>query len=163
FINKKTLIANGVRWQGNLPTVNWGTINSDPVTTLGTPTPYQEQAYVMRNNIDVDKIYVEDENAITDPRGAQLAAYLKSVTYDFNNKFINNDHATGDANAFVGIKARIDGGLQYGVWNKAKIDAGGVDLSLAGMTAATANKFVELLANLLWAVGAPNGDGVTLY
>ena len=163
FVNKKTLIANGVRWTGNLPTVNWGAINSDPVTTVGAPTPYQEQAYVMRNAIDVDKIYVEDMNAITDPRGAQLAAYLKSVAYDFNKKFILNDHVTGDANSFVGIKARLDNPDVYGCWSSAKIDGGGVDLTLAAMTATTANKFIELLEQLLWSVDSPNGDGVTLY
>lgn len=163
FVNKKTLIANGVRWTGNLPTVNWGAINSDPVTTVGAPTPYQEQAYVMRNAIDVDKIYVEDMNAITDPRGAQLAAYLKSVAYDFNKKFILNDHVTGDANSFVGIKARLDSPDVYGCWSSAKIDGGGVDLTLAAMTASTANKFIELLEQLLWSVDSPNGEGVTLY
>lgn len=163
FVNKKTLISNGVRWTGNLPTVNWGAINSDPVTTVGAPTPYQEQAYVMRNAIDVDKVYVDDMNAITDPRGAQLAAYLKSVAYDFNKKFILNDHITGDTNSFVGIKARLDSPDVYGCWSSAKIDGGGVDLSLAAMTATTANHFIELLEQLLWSVDSPNGEGVTLY
>lgn len=163
FINKKTLIANGVRWEDNLPSVNWGAINSDPVTTLGTPKPYQEQAYILRNAIDVDKVYVDDENAITDPRGIQLAAYLKSAAYDFNYKFIKNDHVTGDANSFVGLRARIDNGNTYGVWSSAKIDAGGVNLSPAGLTAATANSFLEYVAQLLWSVDSPNGEGVTLY
>lgn len=163
FINKKTLIANGVRWTGNLPSVNWGSINSDPVTTIGTPTPYQEQAYVMRNTIDVDKIYVEDENAIQDPRGAQLAAYLKGVTYDFNDKFVNNNHTTGDPNSFVGIRARLDNAAQYGVWSSAKISAGAVDMSPTGMTQSTANSFVEYIDELLWTVQATEGDGVVLY
>lgn len=164
FVEKKTLIANGVRWEGNLPSVNWGAINSEPVVTIGTPKPYQEQAYVMRNSIDVDKVYVDEINQIVDPRGAQLAAYLKGVAYDFNNKFINNAHdGTGDNNAFVGLKSRIDNGLTYGVWSSAKIDAAGVDLSFTGITAATANKFVEFVEQLLWSVDAPNGQGVTLY
>ena len=80
WVNKKTLIANGVRWQGNLPSVDWTSINSDGVTTVGTPTPYQEQAYVMRNYIDTDKLLVDEENQITNPRSAQLAAYLRSAT-----------------------------------------------------------------------------------
>lgn len=166
FVTRKSLVANGVRWEGNLPSVNWGTINSEPTVTVGTPKPYQEQAFIMRNAIDVDKFLVEDENNITDPRGAQLAAYLKGVTYDFNDKFINNAHdgATGhDNNSFVGLKSRIDNGAQYGVWSSAKIDAGGTDLSLAGMSATTANKFVEQVTQLLWTADSPNGDGVTLY
>lgn len=166
FVTRKSLIANGVRWEGNLPSVNWGTINSEPSVTIGTPKPYQEQAYIMRNSIDVDKFLVEDENNITDPRGAQLAAYLKGVAYDFNYKFIENAHdgATGhDNNSFVGLRARIDNGVQYGVWSSAKIDAGGVDLSLAGVTATTANKFVELVTQLLWTADSPEGDGIVLY
>ncbi len=163
FLNKKSLIANGVRWIGNLPSVNWGTINSDPVTTVGTPTPYQEQAYVLRNNIDVDKIFVEDENAIVDPRGAQLAAYLRAATYDFNYKFLKNDHVTGDANSFVGLRYRLANPSTYGVWSSALIDAGGVDLSLAGMTATTANNFIEDVDQLLWSVDSPDGQSVVLY
>lgn len=163
FVSKKTLIANGVRWEGNLPSVTWGSINSLPGVTSGTPKPFQEQAYIMRAAVKVDKTLVDEENQIADPRGTQLAAYMKAFAYDFNDKFINNDHASGDANSLIGLKARIDGGLQYGVWSSAKIDAGGVDLSKATMTAATANSFIEFLEQLLWTVDSPNGDGVTLY
>src|SRR6185312_2347042 len=156
FVNKKSLNVNGVRWEGNLPTVNWGTLNSEPTVTIGTPKPYQEQAYIMRNTIDVDKYYVEDENTIGDPRGSQLAAYLKGVAYDFNDKFINNAHdGTGDGNSIVGLKSRIANGAMYGVWSSASIDAGGTDLSLAGITATTANKFIEQITQLLWTVDSP--------
>lgn len=167
FVNKATLIANGVRWNGNLPSVNWGTINSVPTGTIGTPTPFQEQAYIIRNNIDVDKYLVMDQNAIADPRGTQLAAYLKAVAYDFNTKFINNDHVSGNSNAIVGLKYRINNGSTFGVRSMNKIDAGGVDLRLATLTAAstkdTGNQFIEYLDQLLWSVDSPNGDGVTLY
>ena len=50
FVTKQTLIANGVRWEGNLPTVTWSQINAEGVVTSGTPTPYQEQAYITRND-----------------------------------------------------------------------------------------------------------------
>jgi hypothetical protein len=167
FVNKPTLIANGVRWNGNLPSVNWGTINSVPTGTIGTPTPYQEQAYIIRNNIDVDKYLIQDQNQIGDARGTQLAAYLKAVAYDFNTKFITNDHVTGNANAIVGLKYRINNGSQYGVRSMNKIDAGGVDLRLATLTTASTkdsgNSFIEYLDQLLWSVDSPNGDGVTLY
>ena len=163
LVNKKSLISNVVRWEGNLPTVNWGTINSEPTVTIGTPKPYQEQAYILRNAIDVDKFLVEDVNNIADPRATQLAAYLKSVAFDFNDTFINNDHASGNANKPVGLRSRIDNGAQYGVWPSAKIDATGTDLSLAGMTATTANKFVEQVTQLLWTADSPEGDNVVLY
>lgn len=161
--NKKSLIINGARFEGNLPSVNWSQLNAEGVTTKGTPTAYQEQAYIIRNYIDVDKFLVEEENAIVDPRSVQTEAYLKALTYDFNNKFFKNDHVTGDVNAPVGLRFRIDNGGTFGVRPENKIDAGGVDLSQASATQATANKFIELLDQLLWSVDSPTGQGVVLY
>lgn len=163
LINKKTLIANGVRFEGNLPTVNWAPLNSEGVTTKGTPTSYQEQLYLIRNYIDVDKVFVEEENAIVDPRATQVEAYLKALTYDFNYKFFKNDHVSGDTNAPVGLRYRVDNGGTFGVRPENKIDGGGVDLTLTGMSATTANKFLVLLDRLLWTVDSPQGTGVVLY
>jgi hypothetical protein len=163
MVEKKSLIINGARFEGNLPTVNWSQLNAEGVTTRGTPTAYQEQAYIIRNYIDVDKYLVEEENQIVDPRAVQAEAYLKALTYDFNYKFFNNDHITGDINSFVGLKYRIDNGGTFGVRPENKIDGGGVDLRQGSMTQATASKFLELLDQLLWSVDSPNGDGVTLY
>lgn len=162
LMNKKTLTASGVRFEGNLPSVNWSQLNAEGVTTKGTPTPYQEQVYLIRNYIDVDKMFVQDENAITDPRATQVGAYMKSLTYDMNYKFINNNHISGDANAPVGLRARIDNGGTFGVRPENKIDAGGIDLSSTA-TVATANKFLVYLDQLLWSVGSPTGTGVVLY
>lgn len=163
LMNKKSMIANGVRFEGNLPTVNWAPVNSEGRTTVGTPTAYAEQLYLIRNYIDVDKMYVEDENAITDPRAAQVKAYLKSVTYDFNDKFFNNDHIVGDVNAFVGLKFRINNGSTFGVRPENIINSSALDVSQSGATQATANKFLEMLDQLLWSVDSPDGNGVTLY
>lgn len=162
FVGKKSLIANGVRWEGNLPTVNWANLNEEGAVTSGTPTPFQEQVFVIRNYIDVDKLLVEDENQITDPRGAQTDAYMKSVAYDFNDKFINNDPVGGNAKAIVGLKYRIDNGATYGVRSENKINGNAVDLT-ASATAATFGAFLELVDQLLWSVGSPDGSGVTLY
>ena len=163
FVNRPALVASGVRFEGNLPTVTWAQLNAEGTTTSGTPTPYQEQAYIIRNYIDVDKFYVLDENQIVDPRAAQVAAYMKSVAYDFNHKFINNNHQTGDANAFVGLRFRLDNPAQWGLRSTNKIDAGGVDLSQAGISATNANKFLEFLDQLLWSVDSPSGSNVVLY
>jgi hypothetical protein len=168
LVTKKSLIANGVRWEGNLPSVNWSQLNAEGVSVHGQPTPYQEQVFTFRNYIDVDKLIVEDENAITDPRAAQTAIFLKAVTYDINFKFFKNDHITGDINAPVGLRARIDDAAsanKWGVRPENKIDAGGsaVDLSQANVTAKTAGAFFEMLDLLLWSVDSPEGDGVCLY
>jgi major capsid protein gp7 len=163
FLTKQTLLANGVRFEGNLPSVNWAQINSEGVTVKATPKAYQEQVFTFRNYIDVDKILVMDENQITDPRATQAAAYMKAMSYDFNYKFINNNHATGDANSITGIRYRIDNGSTFGVRSENKIDGAALDLRRANATQATANTLIELLDQLLWSVDSPDGTGVTLY
>lgn len=163
LVSKKSFTINGARFEGNLPTVNWSQLNAEGVSTKGTPTAYQEQVYILRNYIDVDKYIVEEENAIVDPRASQTEAYMKALTYDVNYKFIKNDHLSGDVNAPVGLKYRIANGGVFGVRPENSIDGGGVDLSLAGMSQATANKFLVLLDQLLWSVDSPEGTGVTLY
>jgi hypothetical protein len=162
FVNRAALVTAGVRWEGNLPTVSWAQLNAEGTTTSGTPTPFQEQAYIIRNYIDVDKFYVLDENQIVDPRAAQTAAYMKSVAYDFNFKFLNNNHITGDVNSFVGLRFRLDNPTAWGLKTAQKIDAGGAVMTQAA-TAAQANAFMEFLDQLLWSVDAPDGRGVVLY
>lgn len=163
LVDKKTLVVNGSRFEGNLPTVNWSPLNAEGVTTKGTPTAYQEQAYLIRNYIDVDKFLVEEENRIVDPRAVQADAYLKALTYEMNYDFLKNDHITGNVNAPVGLRYRIANGGTYGVRPENSIDAGGVLMTQAGMTQATANKFIEFLDQLLWSADSPDGDGVVLY
>lgn len=161
--DKKTLISNGVRFEGNLPTVNWSQLNAEGVTTKGTPTAYQENAYIIRNYIDVDKFLVEDENQLVDPRATMADAWLKAYTYEMNYRFFKNDHVTGNVNAPVGLRFRIDNGGTFGVRPENKIDASGVDLSHGGISSTTANNFLELLDQLLWSVDSPDGTGVVLY
>lgn len=162
--NYASFKANGLRWQGAnaLPTVNWRPLNADPQTTKGTPTPFEEQAYTMSNNIDIDSKILRDVNAIQNPFAQQIKAYLLAVTYDFNDKFINNAPIGGDANAIVGLKARLDNTALYGAESEMKIDAG-VDLSASPITAANANKFLEVLQQALDYMGNPEGDGVIWY
>lgn len=163
LVTRKTIVVNGVRWEGNLPSVNWSKLNVDPEVTSGTPTPYQEQAYIIRNAIDVDKFLVEDQNQIIDPRGAQIEAYLRSAAYDINDKFINNDHTAGDEDAFVGLRARLDNPTVYGITSEMKIDGGGVDMTQGNMSSTTANNFIEFVQQVLDYMGTPDGQNVVLY
>jgi hypothetical protein len=168
LVNKATMIQNGARFEGNLPTITWRPLNAESVAIKGTPTPYQEQAYIMGNYIDVDKYIVLDQNAIVDPRATQTKIVLEALTYDVNFKFFKNDHITGDSNAFVGLRARIDDAAsqnKFGVRPENKIDCGGAtaDVSQAGLTAKTGGAFLEMLDLLLWSVGSTQGDGIILY
>lgn len=160
IIDSKQLILNGVRYEGNLPAINWAQINAEGVTVKATPTPYSEQVYTFRNYVDIDELLVEDKNQITDPRVTQASAVMKAVAYDFNDKFINNDHVTGDENSIIGINYRIVNAK--GVRSENKIDGGGVDMTQSGMTQATANKFLELIDQGLWSVDSPDGTGVVI-
>jgi hypothetical protein len=117
----------------------------------------------MRNAIDVDVKLLEDENRIMDPRVAQLNAYLTAVVYDYNDKFINNDHISGEDDSIVGLRARLDNPTVYGVASELKIDGAGVVMTQAGMTAATANNFIELIQTMLDYMGRKDGDGVVFY
>lgn len=164
MVTKEQLGVTGVRFEGNLPAVNWAPLNADPAQVSGTPKQFQEQVYIISETIDIAKWMVMDKTAITDPRGLQVSAALKAIAYDLNDKFINNDHASGNINSFVGIRYRVNNGTLFGVRPENLIDAGGVDLSTAGMTATTANNFMVFLDQLLWSVDAPNGDqNVTIY
>lgn len=99
LVTKPTLKVNGVRWTGNLPTVGWRKINESTSVTSGTPTPWSEQAFIVSNAIDVDIKLINDQNQISDPRVVQVNAWLKSLAYDFNDKFFNNDPVSGDTDA----------------------------------------------------------------
>src|SRR2546421_3850317 len=165
LLNNKSMTVVGARFEGNLPTVNWAPLNAEGVTTKGTPTPYAEQAYMIRNQIDTDKVLVQDKNSIVDPRGVQVEAYLRALTYDMNFKFISNNHITGDSNAPVGLKYRIANGGTFGVRPENLIDAGGVDITQATLltTPGNGNKLIEFLDQLLWSVDSPTGANVVLY
>lgn len=164
LITNPVMKAKGVRFKGDiLPTVNWAKVNEEPPVVNAVPQDYEEQVYLIRNAIDTDNLLVEDRNQIVDPRAVRLEAYLKSVRLDFTDKFINNNHLTGDADAIVGLRARLDNPALYGCESELKINGGGVDLTQNAMTAATANNFLELVDQLLSYMDAPTGDGVVIY
>lgn len=161
LITKPSLVLNGSRIQDSLPSVNWSALNDAPVSVRTAATPYSDQTYIIRNNIDVDMFIVMDQNQIEDPRTFNTRAYLMSLNYDVNDKFINNNQTTGNTNAPVGIRARIDG--NYGVNTDMKIDCGAVDMTMAAMTQASILTFLEYLDTLLSYMGSRDGLGVVLY
>lgn len=162
LITRASMKASGTRYQDNLASVGWRALNEAPTVVKSTPTPWEEQAFILSNSFEVDHYILEDQNQITNPFSTQLMAYLKAVTYDFNDKFINNNHVTGDDDAVHGLRYRLDNPTTFKLASACKLDAGGADLTTA-MTATTANNFFEKLDELLYTMGAVNGDGVILY
>ncbi len=55
-----------------------------------------------------DRVFKYVKNVIVDPRVQQTDMKLESMSLDFNNYFINGDHAT-DVDGFEGLKKRISG------------------------------------------------------
>lgn len=161
IVSKASLKINGARLQGNLPTINWRKLSESSVTTSASITQYSENVYPIGNNIDIDKLYLVDQNSIGDPRAVQLMAYMESLTYDVNDKFFNNGPLTGDPDAPIGIRYRLDNASAFGIASQCKINGGGVDLSAP--TAAIGGQFLELLDQALQELGSPDGDNCRIY
>lgn len=162
LVTKPTLKANGARLSGNLATPAWRALNGSSTVASSTVSPFQEQLYVLSNLIDIDRMMLMDQNAIGDPRGVQVNALMTAWSYDLADKFFNNNHNAGDANAFVGIRKRLDDTTTWGTNSACKINGSGVDMTTA-MTAATAATFIELIDQALSEIGSDEGDGVVIY
>lgn len=162
MMNRKTLLRNGARWEGNLPSVDFVAINQEPVVTYGTPTQRQEAAHLIRNFIEIDHVLEEDENNISDPAAQQVKAWTKGFTYKFNDYAVNNNHITGDALGNVGWRYRLDNPTSYGIPTEMKIDGGSVDITTGAVTAATANRFLELVGTALQRMDC-DPSNVTIY
>ena len=162
IVTKPSLKMNGQRLV-TAPTINWRALNASAQPAQIAFTPFQESAYIVSNTLDVDVKLLQDENWITDPRAARLMAWAEGLNFDFANKFINNDHITGDQNGIVGLRARLNQQSLYGTNAKCLIDGGGVDLSNGGISAANAATMNSLVRQALDEVGSPDGTGCCIY
>src|SRR5260221_11464897 len=125
FLQRPTLYATDVRFEGGLPAVTWAALNQEGVTVSTAPSTFQEQVYILRTQVDIDEFLARDITAIRDVRAPQVEVLVKAIAFDVNEKFITNRHDTGDPNAFVGIRQRIAAGSTYGVRAENLINAGG--------------------------------------
>jgi len=165
LLTQATLVQQGVVFVGNLPTVHFRNINETPQVTKGQPTPYQEQAYIMSDRFSIDKRLANEENAIQDPMSVQVDAYLRNVTYKFNDVFINNDPVTGDAKAPVGLKYRISNPTKYHVDSDMSINGinGSTITATSAMNEANALDLFEAMDTALSYMGNDSGNGVVFY
>jgi len=160
---RPTQKINGSRFTGNLPSVSWRQLNESTTVTSGTASPYQEQAYILSNAFDMDRFILEDMNAVGNPMAVQVDAWLKAVNYDLTDKFFNNNHLSGDADAPVGIRERLDSASTWQTNTSCKISAASTDITLAAGTAATMGAFLYYLEQALDELGAPQGDNCVIY
>lgn len=171
LITKKSMLVTGARFTGKtMPRTDARKINDTPIGTKAIPEKYRESAFILSNSVTADRFIEEDQNSIGGSYMAfQVQAYLESAKLETNDRFINNKHdgKLDNDDWMVGIRARIDesatGGANYGVQRGMKVNAGGVDISPAGVTKASANQFLILLDRLLANMGSKDGTGIILW
>lgn len=90
-----------------LPSVGFRMINAGYGESTGTFKQKTENISLMGNNIDTDKAIARAKNTIADARSLQQDLTIRSMAYNFNDKFINGNPVT-EPKEFKGIKERIN-------------------------------------------------------
>lgn len=160
------LHVNGVRYTDNLPSVTWGRLNETPTVVSGKPRSYQAEVALIRNQFQFDTRFLKQKNHIVDPVKIEFDAWMQNLQYELNDTFINNDPAnstSGDANAWVGIRTRLDNYSTYGHDSNCLVNGGGADITTS-MTATTAQNFLEKFKEAIYSIDPTGeGEGVVAY
>jgi hypothetical protein len=170
-----TLRQTGMRFTNeNIPVPNWTPLNAEPQTFKTKPKSYEEQLYILRNKLTVDRRILDQPNAIVDPVESQIQMFLEGFAYDFNDKFINNDptsNAAGNSpDCFPGIAYRLKNLAEYDIPGDLVVTSQNIAPTASGLLPTSgsagsynANKFLADVQALFDAMNAPDGDGVVLY
>lgn len=168
-----SLRQTGMRYlNANIPTPNWTGLNSEPQTFKSKPKSYEEQLYILRNKLTVDRRILDQPNAIVDPVESQIQMFLEGFAYDFNDKFINNDPTSSTVgnsqDCFPGLNYRLNNASDYDIPSEMIIPSQDISTNstnglLVSGGSSNANKFIADLQNLFDNMNAPDGDGVVLY
>ena len=165
----------GMRYlNANIPAPNWTGINSEPVAFRSKPKSYEEQLYLVRNKLTVDRRLLNQPNSIIDPIEAQVQMFLEGFAYDFNDKFINNDPSVSSGGStsecFPGINYRLKNAADYDIPSEMIITSQDISANAttglfagSGVGTANANKFFADIQNLFDNMNSPDGDGIVLY
>jgi hypothetical protein len=113
------------RWK-TLPSPQFRDANEPFGSSVGTQEQLEESVYIAGGNVDIERIYTEDQGTIVDPRQQQLDMFMAAISYMINDYWINGDQAT-DPKGFTGLKVRI-GNLPSRQTISASSAAGGLDV-----------------------------------
>jgi hypothetical protein len=139
------------RW-ATLPTNAFRKFNGTYAESAGTFEQLQETVYPIGGYTDVDTMALKDKTKFNDPKAEQLEMRIASMSYTFNDYFINGSQAT-DPDGFTGIKNRI---ATLPAAQSILAATNGLDVK-----ASTANQniFLDLLDQLLYAIDNGSGQG----
>lgn len=163
LITRPTLIMNGSRFLAggiNINPVNYRKINELPTNWKAVPKPFQESAFVLNAEFDIDRLLTLDQNSIGNQFANQLMAWNKHVVKTTNNDIINND-PTVDIDRPVGWRYRIANASDFDIPSEMFIKDSSVDIS--GGSAANGLAVLESIQKGFDNMGVPDGDGVYMY
>lgn len=136
---------------GTLPTNTFRKINDAYTESAGSRTQSEETVYPIGGYTDTDVIFIRNPAAFVSEKADQLEMRIASLSYTFNDYFINGSQAT-DPDGFTGIKNRI-----AGLPSTQSIVAATNGLDVKASTA-NQNSFVDLLDQLIQSID--NGGDV---
>lgn len=134
--------------EASLPGVAFRAVNEAYVESTGTFNQRTETLAILGGDADVDKFIVQTRGNINDQRAVQTAAKVKSLSFKYQDTFINGDVSV-DAKSFDGLKKRLTGAQV--------IDAGNGTAANGLGPVAGGNDFFDSLDALFGAVaGGPD-------
>ena len=136
--------------EATLPGVAFRSVNESYVESTGTVVQDSESLVILGGDADVDRFIVSTRGNLNDQRAVQTRLKVKSLSYFFQDRFINGDVAT-EPKGFDGLKKRLTG---------AQVIAAAAN----GMgPVAGGHDFFDALDALIAAVPGLNGSNGALY
>lgn len=126
-----------------LPGIEFRAVNAAYTESTGTVVQATESLVILGGDADVDRFIVQTRGNLNDQRAIQTRMKVKSLSYKYQDTFINGDTAV-DANSFDGLKKRLTG--------TQLITAGANGLAVLGADDAARQSFFDKLDELLAAV-----------
>lgn len=133
----------------NSPDVSWLNLGEDPVVTDGKFETVEGSFFMARNMIKLDMIYSAMKDFIGNPKDEQVNMYLKALSRNLTNMFINNDNVAGYTKCFDGLRGRMNKRSVYGIPSELRKDMSGLDLRPANITGSNVQYLLRVLDDTL--------------
>jgi hypothetical protein len=129
--------------EATLPGVEFRAVNAAYTESTGTVAQTTVALVILGGDADVDRFIIQTRGNVNDQRAIQTAMKSKSLTFKWQDTFVNGDTAV-DANSFDGLKKLLTG--------TQVLDAGTNGLAVIGADSAAQHNFLDQLDRLLGAV-----------